>query len=929
MTSESTPTNTYTDNVKLNPHWLTGSLQLLGWLLCHPSAWRNQIARIDPVLGIDFTLLDLEPEHWHNRDLRQILLQGYIIWPLLVGLIVALALWIFGASGLIAENVLAGTAYALAAGVAVGLTVGVAMGLVYGLFIGLLVGIALPLLGGTAHSLIYAAAAGLAGSVLLGLVHRRGAGYLRGKQVAGIVLALLASALLVGVIYNVVSGQFLNKPGVASVDEPVGLFFSMILGMIGVVLYGAVYGLLVWRRSENWQRAIVIGLIVGLAGGLSYGTLMRVSSDQHLVLHNVSAGLAGGLLFAGLFALPYLLAKHLAGVWAGAIVGALIGGASWIPLAPFIFGEEMPPWPDQLRVSLIVIGLGLTLIWWRPILFYPLELLANLLLYRRDKQRPTKGPSLLRFHSAFWDELQWLSLVGLDQHLVLVAERSPDEGQAAINYLATSRQSWAARAAQVELFARQLEQCTDIECLQNAHRLLTTGELNGPANPLLNSFSRYSQDVKAAMSQATAYHKRLALNEVGDRLNSLVRELNLANDPYAKRFQPIAIQWWQVVVNHLDFLARTIEHSQEIDNPYIFSSPLSEKQGVFVGRIDVVTRIEQFLRDPRRPPLLLYGQRRMGKTSLLRNLGRLLPSTIVPLFVDGQGASLADNYADYLYSVAKQMVKSAGEQRQLALPPLPREKLSTSPFITFNDWLDEVEQVLETHDKSMALLTLDELEALARVTDKERFDAADLLSLLRNLIQHRSRFKVMLAGSRTLEEFDHWASHLINMQVLKIGYLENNEALHLIENPIPNFSLRYELEASQRILKLTRGHPHLIQLLCHEIVILKNKQPPAQRRLVGPVDVEAAVSSALDVGYLFFADIRQNQIDETGSALLRFMAAQGEDVPVSQEVLADQFSIDLDQTLSQLLHRDLIEPVQGGYRFQVEMVRCWFDQQYD
>jgi hypothetical protein len=167
------------------------------------------------------------------------------------------------------------------------------------------------------------------------------------------------------------------------------------------------------------------------------------------------------------------------------------------------------------------------------------------------------------------------------------------------------------------------------------------------------------------------------------------------------------------------------------------------------------------------------------------------------------------------------------------------------------------------------------------------------------------------------------------MQVLKIGYLENNEALHLIENPIPNFSLRYELEASQRILKLTRGHPHLIQLLCHEIVILKNKQPPAQRRLVGPVDVEAAVSSALDVGYLFFADIRQNQIDETGSALLRFMAAQGEDVPVSQEVLADQFSIDLDQTLSQLLHRDLIEPVQGGYRFQVEMVRCWFDQQYD
>jgi hypothetical protein len=42
----------------------------------------------------------------------------------------------------------------------------------------------------------------------------------------------------------------------------------------------------------------------------------------------------------------------------------------------------------------------------------------------------------------------------------------------------------------------------------------------------------------------------------------------------------------------------------------------------------------------------------MGKTSLLRNLGRLLPRTIVPLFVDGQRSSLASDYPDFLYSLA-------------------------------------------------------------------------------------------------------------------------------------------------------------------------------------------------------------------------------------------------------------------------------------
>lgn len=70
------------------------------------------------------------------------------------------------------------------------------------------------------------------------------------------------------------------------------------------------------------------------------------------------------------------------------------------------------------------------------------------------------------------------------------------------------------------------------------------------------------------------------------------------------------------------------------------------RRGSSFGRSDIVARIEQLLLDRRRPPLLLYGQRRVGRTSLLRNLGRLLPRTIAPLFVDGQRVALAGDYAD-------------------------------------------------------------------------------------------------------------------------------------------------------------------------------------------------------------------------------------------------------------------------------------------
>jgi hypothetical protein len=746
------------------------------------------------------------------------------------------------------------------------------------------------------------------------------------KYLVGFALGIIISGILVALILDVVTGQIVNDPGVAPANEPVDPRLAVILGLIGGLLYGLVFGWMTWQRSRRWRLAAVAGLVAALAGGIGYGLLEGLGTAGNATLYNLAAGLGGGLLFAGLFALPYLLVSHLAGNWAAAIAGTLVAGVSWIPLAPYIFPEELPGWPSLLRLSLVAVLLGLTLTWWRPILLYPLLLLLNQLLYHNEGKRSASGSSLLRFHAAFWDELQWLPWVGLDVHLALIAKRAPAEVQAAINYLATSRQRWAAQVTQLELLLRELEQCTDIAAIANAHRLMAGGRLDGSAGSWLNQFSGYSQDVKAALNHVSAYHKRRALNEVCNRLNNFIRELNLADDPYARRCQPIAIQWYHVLVSHLEELVRAIEPGQEIDNPYIFSSPLTEEQGVFVGRNDIVGRIEQLLRDPRRPPLLLYGQRRMGKTSLLRNLGRLLPSTILPLFVDGQGAALANNYAEFLYSMARQMAKSAEIQRGLQLSAPGRETLLESPFIIFNDWLDEVEREMTARGKSLALLTLDEIEALARVTARERFNAEDLLNLFRNLVQHRPRFKVLLAGSHTLDEFQRWSSYLINMQVLKISYLEPTEALQLIERPIPDFALAYEPGASQRVLKLTRGHPHLVQLLCHEVVMLKNRQPRPARRTVTLADVEAAVASALDVGSFFFADIQQNQVDAAGLALLRFMAAQGEDTAVSRQALADHCPDQPEVILTALLRRDLIEAAEGGYRFQVEMIRRWFEQ---
>ena len=222
---------------------------------------------------------------------------------------------------------------------------------------------------------------------------------------------------------------------------------------------------------------------------------------------------------------------------------------------------------------------------------------------------------------------------------------------------------------------------------------------------------------------------------------------------------------------------------------------------------------------------------------------------------------------------------------------------------------------------------LDEFEVLDSAISKGRFDEEDILGMLRHLIQHRPKFKVLIAGSHTIEEYQRWASYLINVQVVNVSYLLDCEARKLIENPIKDFTLRYEADAVERILQLTRCHPFLVQLMCSELIALKNEQEPSIRRLATLADVEAAIPEALSTGGFFFADIQNNQVDATGLEILRFIAARGEEAIVSRKNIALEFkNVDYLSSIKLLLQRDLIEELEYGYCFQVELIRQWFEK---
>ena len=703
--------------------------------------------------------------------------------------------------------------------------------------------------------------------------------------------------------------------------------------------------LLLWLLGMPLQK-IASSVASGLVWGVTSGVALDVPSD---VVWGVASGVAWSVVASGVVGLgvtgyAWFRLDEISGEASNEALEEEWDDESdeeWDDESDEAFGNLLDwvkwnlnlSWNVGLSVVLSVVFLGLlvgylvgalakiTINLCLLVVLYPFLTGWNIWLYQLDKLRTTSKPSLLRCHSAFWYEWQYIPLYGLDQHVLLVMERNSEEGKAALNYLSTSFQRRAAQAVQIELDARELERCEYVAAIGSTYRHLALGELNSPVSLLLISFSRISEDVEAALNQNSAYNQRLALSAVGERLNGLIRELTRSGDKYAVRFRPIANSWYEIVTNYVQEQAKAVELRQEIDNPYIIGVPLTEQQGIFTGRADIGTRIEQLLLDRRRPPLLLYGQRRMGKTSLLNNLGRLLPNSIIPMFVDLQGpVSSASDYAGFLYNIARSMANSAQRQSAFTLPSLDRETLQDDPFTRFDEWLDEVEQALQ---QNIALLALDEFEALDNAITKGRFDEEDVLGMLRHLIQHRPRFKVLLAGSHTIEEFQRWASYLINVQVVHISYLKQPEARQLIEQPVKDFTLRYEPKAVERVLQLTRCHPFLIQLLCAEIIALKNEQDPSIRRLATLADVEAAVPEALSTGSFVFADIQNNQVDAAGLAMLRFFAARGDGGIVSRTAILQHFP-DEYNVLDLLLQRELIEKFGDGYRFQVELIRRWF-----
>ena len=376
---------------------------------------------------------------------------------------------------------------------------------------------------------------------------------------------------------------------------------------------------------------------------------------------------------------------------------------------------------------------------------------------------------------------------------------------------------------------------------------------------------------------------------------------------------------------------------QFIPNPYVAGTPLEAGSPLFFGREDLFSFVGENLNAAHRNNLVLIGQRRTGKSSLLKQLPLRLEDDYLPVYLDGQSIALDPGLPAFFSNLAME-IGLALQDRGFAVASPDLHDFARRPTHTFeHDYLRRVRAAIG--DRHLVLL-LDEFEELESAAKRGNLDAS-VFGFLRHLIQHEPRLSVIFCGTHRIEELatDYW-SVLFNISLYKhVGFLEYDEAIRLIREPVAAYGLHYDDLALDKMWRITAGHPYFLQLLCHSLV---NQHNRGGRSYITVSDVNAALDEILSSGeahfvYLWNESSRAER--QVLTALSRMMTLTGHVTPVQVEDYLTERGLPLDrhiiaETLHHLTLRDILamqvdsQPmgIAGTYSWRLGLLGLWIEK---
>ena len=279
-----------------------------------------------------------------------------------------------------------------------------------------------------------------------------------------------------------------------------------------------------------------------------------------------------------------------------------------------------------------------------------------------------------------------------------------------------------------------------------------------------------------------------------------------------------------------------ITSSKPQRNPYVVGRPV-DQQFLF-GRETLFSSIKDDL-EHNRNIILLHGQRRIGKSSVIRNICSQLSDLNEFVFVTFNLEYYSqESLSRILAELAKEIISDLSlDDENINLPEIT--ELELEPEIFSHKFLPQVYQALKN---KRLVFVIDEFDALLNSNNPELLKQVyqyyeSLIINFRNKL-----FLILLIEQKSVNN-PRISKIFKDVPIREIGLLDENNTKNLIIEPAKNI-LEYEEDAIKTIFNLSAGHPYLIQAICFTIF---GRAREDDHWKIKKEDVEAIINKAIEI----------------------------------------------------------------------------------
>lgn len=349
-----------------------------------------------------------------------------------------------------------------------------------------------------------------------------------------------------------------------------------------------------------------------------------------------------------------------------------------------------------------------------------------------------------------------------------------------------------------------------------------------------------------------------------------------------------------------------------INNPYIIGRPIyKHEQQKFFGRENLFNFINDNLESDQKT-ILLFGQRRIGKSSVLSQISRFISEHKYFCVI----FDLQDKGNLELLDVLNDLAEKIIESLDLSDHEIPLPLTSITDF--FDGFLPEIYQRLENRN---IVLLLDEFDALNIHGNK-------FLELIRN--QGRNIFCIPVLG-RNIDDTNNFLAKFHDAPKREIGLLDEDSARKLITKPAQDV-LEYDPDAITAILELAAGHPYFTQVICFSVFMQAREN---NRWVVNRSDVQNIIANVIETSeaglawllntlsipekvlFLAVAELQEPKFQSSNLTVMELLERYG--------VLKTNR---LEKAVRKLVEWRFLEEIKNSssstYKVTIELVRLWF-----